>query len=395
MITSVSIPSRIRRIAAVAVIAAPLAAGCGSHESSSAVQTPMPKLMQAPFERTPDNQLVDLITLGNANGMEMTVLTYGGIIKTLRTPDRTGAFDDIVLGFDDLKSYMEKSPYFGALIGRYGNRIAKGRFTLDGATYTLATNNGPNHLHGGNKGWDKAIWGFETFNDARGVGVILTHTSADGDEGYPGTVKATVTYTLTDQNQLVIDYQATTDKATVINLTQHSYFNLAGTKANDILGHELKLNAAQYTPVDAGLIPTGQIANVEGTPFDFRTPTPIGARIDAKNEQLQLGPGYDHNWVLTRTGPGLSEAAVVTEPLSGRTLKIETTEPAIQFYAGNFLSQKEPLTGKGGRAYPRRSGFCLETQHYPDSPNHANFPSTVLRPGETYSSKTVFTFGAK
>jgi len=378
--------------------AAALAGACGGGQSSTPVETPKPKLMQAPFDRTADNELVDLITLRNTHGIELTVLTYGGVIKTLRTPDRTGALDDIVLGFDDLASYATKSPYFGSLIGRYGNRIAKGKFTLDGTTYTLATNNGPNHLHGGNKGWDKAVWKFETFNNAAGVGVALTHTSADGDEGYPGTVKAKVTYTLTDTDQLIVDYEATTDKATVINLTQHSYFNLGGTKVNDILDHVLKLNAAQYTPVDATLIPTGQIASVEGTPFDFRTATPIGARINDKNDQLEKGPGYDHNFVLSRQGPGLADAAEVFEPTTGRTLKISTTEPAIQFYSGNFLSadpKVAPLAGKGGRIYPRRSGFCLETQHYPDSPNHPNFPSTVLRPGETYKTQTVFSFGVR
>jgi aldose 1-epimerase len=378
---------------AVLLAAATLAAGCNRGESSAPVQTPKPKLMQSPFDRTPDGQVVDLITLRNSKGIEMTVLTYGGIIMSLRTPDATGALDDIVLGFDDLKSYVEKSPYFGTLIGRYGNRIAKGKFSIDGTVYTLATNNGVNHLHGGTKGWDKAVWGFEPFQNAKGVGVVLTHTSKDGDEGYPGTVKAKVTYTLTDENQLIVDYEATTDKATTINLTQHSYFNLAGAKANDILGHELMLNAAQYTPVDDTLIPTGQIAPVEGTPFDFRTSTKIGARIGQTNEQLTRGKGYDHNWVLTRTAAGLSEAARVVEPLTGRTMTIATTEPGIQFYSGNFLDGT--LTGKGGRVYPQRAGFCLETQHYPDSPNQPNFPSTILRPGQTYSTQTVFTFGVK
>jgi len=375
------------------VAAMTLAGGCSRGESSAPVQTPKPKLMQGPFDRTPDGQVVDLITLRNGKGMEMTVLTYGGVIMSLKTPDAAGALDDIVLGFDDLKSYVEKSPYFGCLIGRYGNRIAKGKFSLDGTAYTLATNNNANHLHGGNKGWDKAVWGFELFQNAKGVGVVLTHTSKDGDEGYPGTVKAKVTYTLTDENQLIVDYEATTDKATVINLTQHTYFNLAGAKATDILGHELMLNAAQYTPVDDTLIPTGQIAPVESTPFDFRTSTKIGARIGQANEQLTRGKGYDHNWVLTRTGAGLSEAARVVEPLTGRTMTIATTEPGIQFYSGNFLDGT--LVGKGGRVYPQRSGFCLETQHYPDSPNQPNFPSTVLRPGQTYSTQTVFTFGVK
>ncbi len=371
-----------------------LAGGCSREESSAPVQTPKPKLMQGPFDRTPDGQVVDLITLRNGKGLEMTVLTYGGVIMSLKTPDATGALDDIVLGFDDLKSYVEKSPYFGCLIGRYGNRIAKGKFSIDGTAYTLATNNnGVNHLHGGNKGWDKAVWGFEPFQNAKGVGVVLTHTSKDGDEGYPGTVKAKVTYTLTDANQLIVDYEATTDKATVINLTQHTYFNLAGAKANDILGHELTLNAAQYTPVDDTLIPTGQIAPVEGTPFDFRASTKIGARIGQDNEQLTRGKGYDHNFVLTRTGAGLSEAARVVEPLTGRTMTVATTEPGIQFYSGNFLDGTR--VGKGGRVYPQRSGFCLETQHYPDSPNQPTFPSTVLRPGDKYSTQTVFTFGVK
>lgn len=366
--------------------------GCSRPASEGPVQTPSPVLTQAPFDQTKENQVVDMITLKNSKGVELKILTYGGIIMSLRTPDRTGAFDDIVLGFDDLKSYESDSPYFGCIIGRYGNRIAKGRFTLDGTTYKLATNNNENHLHGGVKGWDKAVWGFEIQNRTN-MSVTFSHTSKDGDEGYPGTVNAKVTYTLTDDNKLIVDYQATTDKATVINLTQHSYFNLAGTKANDILGHELMLNAAQYTPVDPTLIPTGAIASVENTPFDFRTSTPIGARINADNEQIKRGLGYDHNWVLTRTGAGLSEAARVYEPTTGRTMTIETTEPGIQFYSGNFLDGK--LKGKGGRVYPHRSGFCLETQHYPDSPNHANFPTTVLRPGETYTSQTVFTFGVK
>jgi len=379
-------------LSALAAIAL-LAAGCGAEESSVPVQTPKPRLTQSPYGRTPDDKVVDLITLRNNHDYEMTVLTYGGTIVSLRTPDRTGAFDDIVLGFDDLKSYIDKSPYFGCLIGRYGNRIAKGKFTLDGAAYTLATNNAPNHLHGGVKGWDKAVWGFELFQNASSVGVILTHTSADGDEGYPGTVKARVTYTLTDDDRVIVDYHATTDKATVINLTQHSYFNLAGAKASDILGHELMLNAAQYTPVDDTLIPTGQVAPVEGTPLDFRTPTAIGARINDPHQQIVRGKGYDHNFVLSRTGTGLSEAARVVEPVTGRTMTIATTEPAIQFYSGNFLDGT--LTGKGGRVYPHRSGFCLETQHYPDSPNQPKFPSTTLRPGATYSSQTVFSFGVK
>ena len=384
----------VTRIALTALIAVlTVAAGCSREESSTPVQTPRPLMTKSPIDKTPDGQVVDLITLRNRNGMEVEILSYGGTIRSLKTPDRTGAIDDIVLGFDDLKSYMEKSPYFGCLIGRYGNRIAKGKFTLDGQTYTLATNNGANHLHGGVKGWDKVIWTPELNQDARSVRVALSYTSKDGEEGYPGTVKARVTYTLTEDDELIVDYHATTDKATVINLTQHSYFNLAGSKANDILGHELQLNAASYTPVDDGLIPTGEIAPVEGTPFDFRTPTAIGARInDAKNEQIKRGLGYDHNFVLSRNGAtGLVQAAKVTDPITGRTMTISTTEPGIQFYSGNFL--KGDLTGKGGRVYPHRSGFCLETQHYPDSPNQPKFPSTTLRPGEEYKSQTVFKFG--
>jgi len=380
-------PASLVVLAAISTVAA----GCGGGESSTAVQDPRPRLTKAPFERMPDGQVVDLISLRSPSGVEMTVLSYGGTIVSLKTPDRSGALDDIVLGFDDLGSYREKSPYFGCLIGRYGNRIAKGKFMLDGAPYTLATNNGVNHLHGGIKGWDKVVWGAEPFQHATGVGVVLTYTSKDGEEGYPGTVKATVTYTLTDMGQLIVDYKATTDKATVINLTQHSYFNLAGGKTNDILGHALMLNAAQYTPVDDTLIPTGEIAPVEGTPFDFRTSTAIGARINAAHQQITYGKGYDHNFVLTRTGPGLVEAARVVEPVTGRTMTITTTEPGIQFYSGNFLDGT--LTGKGGRTYPHRAGFCLETQHYPDSPNQPKFPPTVLRPGEEYKSQTVFTFG--
>jgi aldose 1-epimerase len=374
------------------ILSAGLAGACGGEPSSTPVQQPRPNVTLAPgFGRTADDKSVDLITLRNSAGIEARILTLGGTIVSLRTPDRAGALDDVVLGFDDLASYISKSPYFGCIIGRYGNRIAKGRFTLDGKPYTLATNNGPNHLHGGVKGWDKVIWTPEPFQTADGVGVKLTYTSADGEEGYPGMVKAEVTYSLNDQNQLTVDYHATTDKPTIINLTQHSYFNLAGATANDILGHELMVNAAEYTPVDATLIPTGQIAPVEGTPFDFRKLTAIGARINDANEQLKRGLGYDHNFVLTRSGPGLSHAARVVEPLTGRTLDISTTEPGIQFYSGNFLDGT--LKGKGGRTYPHRSGFCLETQHYPDSPNRPAFPTTVLRPGEDYRSKTVFTFG--
>jgi aldose 1-epimerase len=381
------------RVFVLLALAAGLAAGCSHEESSTAVQNPKPRVTQTPLDRTADGQVVDLITLRNNAGITVSIITYGGIIMSLRTPDRAGQMDDIVLGFDNVGPYADKSPYFGCLIGRYGNRIAKGKFTLDGNSYTLATNNETNHLHGGVKGWDKKVWQPETFQHAEGIGVKLSYTSVDGEEGYPGAVKADVTYTLNDQNQLLVDYHATTDKPTVINLTQHSYFNLAGARAADILGHELLINADRYTPVDSTLIPTGELASVEGTPFDFRTSTGIGARITQANEQLTRGKGYDHNWVLTRQGDGLSLAARVVEPTTGRTLEISTTEPGIQFYSGNFLDGT--ITGKAGRVYPQRAGFCLETQHYPDSPNHPNFPSTVLRPGQEYASHTVFTFGAK
>jgi aldose 1-epimerase len=392
---------RARTVAVVALVSSGLVAACGSETPSTApvTQTQWARITEVPFG-TADGQPVQKITLRTPPGpaaIEMEVINYGGIILSLKTVDRAGVRDDIVLGFDSLAEYLEpkKSPYFGCLIGRYCNRIAKGQFTLDGRTYTLAKNNGENSLHGGNKGWDKVVWKHDAFNDTRGAGVKLTYTSKDGEEGYPGTVQATVTYTLTDKGELVVDYHATTDKSTVINLTQHSYFNLAGTKANDILGHELTINADQYTPVDATLIPVGKHAPVEGTPFDFRKPMLIGARINAGDDQIKLGLGYDHNYVLNRTGEGLSLAARVAEPTTGRTMEITTTEPGIQFYSGNFLPKDDSLKGKGGRVYGYRSGFCLETQHYPDSPNQPSFPSTVLKPGQEYRSKTVFTFGTK
>jgi aldose 1-epimerase len=345
-----------------------------------------PGVARAPFGRMPDGTPVERFTLTNANGVELQAITFGGIITSLRVPDRAGRPGDIVLGFDALEGYLQDHPFFGAIIGRYGNRIAKGRFTLGGRTYTLATNNGPNHLHGGVKGFDKVVWSAEPVGQNA---VAFTRTSADGEEGYPGTLKVRVTYTLTDRNELVVDYHATTDRATPVNLTQHSYFNLAGT--GDILGHQLTIHADRYTPVDSTLIPTGEIAPVDGTPFDFRKPTAIGARIDQPNEQLKNGQGYDHNWVLNRTGEGLQPAARLSDPKTGRTLEVSTTEPGLQFYAGNFLDGT--LKGKGGQVYRRRSGLCLETQHFPDSPNHPNFPSTILQPGGEYSSRTVFRFG--
>ena len=354
-----------------------------------------PRVERAPFGKLPDGRAVEQFTLTNARGVEVRAITYGGIITALRTPDRAGKLDDIVLGYDSLTGYLEETPYFGAIVGRYANRIAGGRFTLDGRTYTLARNNGPNSLHGGQRGFDKVLWTGEPFQSDSGAGVRLRYTSRDGEEGYPGTLAVTVTYTLTADDRLLVDYEATTDRATPLNLSQHSYFNLHGGGRGTILDHVLTLNASSFTPVDSTLIPTGAIAPVAGTPFDFRTPTPIGARIDAAHPQLRYGRGYDHNWVLDRGGSngggGLVQAARVADTTTGRTLDISTTEPGIQFYAGNFLDGS--ITGKGGQQYVHRAALCLETQHFPDSPNHANFPSTILRPGEKYTSRTVFAFG--
>lgn len=343
------------------------------------------------FQGTP----VELVTLKNKNGMEVQAISYGGIVTSMKVPDRNGTLGDVVLGFDQSNQYFADPPppFFGAIIGRYGNRIAKGAFALDSKKYVLAKNNGPNHLHGGNKGFDKVLWTVATKETPEGASAIFTRTSPDGEEGYPGTLPVRVTYTLTDKNEFIVDYHATTDKPTVVNLTQHSYFNLAGEGSGDILGHQLTLNADRYTPVDDTLIPTGELATVAGTPFDFRQPTAIGLRIDQANPQLKNGKGYDHNWVLNRKGTGLDLAARLTDPTSGRTLEITTTEPGIQFYSGNFLDGT--IKGKNAHVYGLRTGLCLETQHYPDSPNHKNFPSTQLRPGKSYDSKTVFTFSAK
>jgi aldose 1-epimerase len=341
------------------------------------------------FGKLPDGKPVEVFTLKNAGGIEMRAISYGGIITSLRVPDRNGQSGDIVLGFDRFDDYLKDPPFFGAIIGRYGNRIAKAQFSLDGQSYKLAANNGPNHLHGGAKGFDKVLWSAKPV--AGKSAIVFSRTSPDGEEGYPGTLQVQVTYTLTDKNELIVDYRAVTDKPTVVNLTQHSYFNLAGHASGDILGHELMLNADRYTPVDETLIPVGELAPVAGTPFDFRKPVAIGARINQTNPQLKNGLGYDHNWVLNRSGSGLQLAARVTDPKSGRTMEIRTTEPGIQFYSGNFLDGK--LTGKDGAQYKHRTGFCLETQHFPDSPNQPKFPSTTLRPAAEYRTTTVFTFG--
>ena len=374
------------------LVALVAAAGCSAPPST----TPSPTTPAGPVVKreafgSAAGRAIEQLTLANKNGVEVRAITYGGIITSITTPDRAGAMGDIVLGFDSIDGYLGGHPYFGAIIGRYGNRIAKGRFTIDSHQYTLATNNGPNHLHGGIKGFDKQVWSAKILPLTAGQsGVAFSYTSADGEEGYPGQLIVEVTYTLNDRNELVVDYLARTDQATHVNLTQHSYFNLAGE--GDILGHEMTINADRFTPVDATLIPTGEIATVEGTPFDFRKSTVIGARIDAPHPQLKNGTGYDHNWVLNKSGEGPQHAARVVEPTSGRTLDVSTTEPGMQFYAGNFLDGK--LIGKGGQSYGRRSGFCLETQHFPDSPNQSNFPTTLVKPGQEYKSRTVFTFGA-
>jgi aldose 1-epimerase len=350
-------------------------------------------ITQAPanrlFGRLPDGTAIQLYTLTNAHGLRATISTYGGILTSLLVPDAAGQLGDVVLGFDSLAGYQspeyrKAGPYFGALIGRYGNRIARGRFMLDGKAYVLATNNGPNHLHGGLQGFDKVVWTAEPGTSPRGQTLTLRYLSRDGEEGYPGNLLVTVMYTLTPDDALQIDYSATTDKATPVNLTNHSYFNLSGGK--DVLGHEVTLPASRYTVVDDALIPTGELRPVQGTPFDFTTAHTIGERI------AQVPGGYDHNWVLDRA-TGLREAASVYEPTSGRTLQVHTTEPGVQFYTGNFLDGS--LKGKGDKVYGRYAGFCLETQHYPDSPNQPGFPSTILQPGHPLHSTTLFAFGVR
>ncbi len=344
-----------------------------------------------------DGRRVQLFTLDNGRGLKMRVTNYGGIIVSLEVPDRDGRPADVVLGFDRLGDYLAGHPYFGALIGRYGNRIAGGRFLLDGVEYRLATNNAPGgipcSLHGGLRGFDQAVWEAEPVRERDAVGLRLRHVSRDGDEGYPGTLRVTVHYWLTADQALRITYEAATDKPTPVNLTQHSYFNLAGHDGGPILDHELQLLADRFTPVDAGLIPTGELRPVEGTPMDFRTPVRIGARIDQADEQLRFGGGYDHNWVINGPAGTLRLAAVVHEPKSGRVMEVLTTEPGVQFYSGNFLDGSN--VGKGGVAYAHRTGFCLETQHFPDSPNKPHFPSTILRPGQTLRSETVYRFSVR
>ena len=347
-------------------------------------------ITKAPFGKTEDGTPVEIYTLTNKHGMKVKIMTYGALVTEIHVPDRNGKFDDVALGFDNLDAYLKGHPYFGAIIGRVANRIAKGKFVLEGKAYNLATNNGPNSLHGGTKGFDKVVWKASTTPVASGVALNFTYVSKDGEEGYPGKLTASVTYTLTAQNELRIEYQAITDQATPVNLTNHSYFNLAGTKGVNIHDHLLEIMADHYTPVDDTLIPTGEIRSVQGTPLDFTKPTAIGARIG----ELKGEPGgYDHNYVLRKGGAALPLVARVQEPTTGRVLEMFTTEPGLQFYSGNFLDGT--LKGKKGVTYQKHFGFCLEAQHFPDSVNKPNFPTVILRPGHTYTQTTVYKFTTK
>jgi len=360
--------------------------------------TPKGTITKADCGATPAGKPVEIYTLRNDNGVEARIMTYGGILQSLKVPDKSGTLADVVLGFDTLDgytrdSYVKACPYFGALIGRYGNRIGGAKFTLEGQTYTLATNNNGNSLHGGLVGFDKVVWTARPLETTHGPALILTYVSRDGEEGFPGNLEVTAIYTLTDDNELKLEYTARTDKPTVVNLTQHSYFNLAGEGHGDILGHIVYINADQTTPVDAALITTGEFADVTGTPFDFRTPTAIGARINDPNTILQYGPGYDHNWVINKPLGAFGLQARVVEPTSGRVMEVWSDQPGLQFYAGNFL--RGTLTGKAGVAYQIHTGFAMEPQHYPDSPNKPNFPSVELKPGETYHNTIVYKFSTK
>lgn len=363
--------------------------GCATHGSSANKDD----ISKQPFG-TVDGKPVEIYTLKNSKGAEAKIMTYGGIVQSLKMPDRNGNYGDIVLGFDNVQDYVKDSPYFGALIGRYGNRIGDAKFTLEGKTYTLAPNNNGNTLHGGLKGFDKVIWTVEKADvTANGPELKLTYLSKDGEEGFPGNLNVTATYTLTDDNELRLEFTATTDKPTVVNLTHHSYFNLRGQGNGDILGHEVYIDANKTTPVDSELIPTGELASVDGTPFDFRKPTAIGARIDDPNTILQYGPGYDHNWVINKPLGKLGLAARVYEPTTGRVMEVLSTEPGLQFYAGNFLDGT--LTGKEGKVYQRRTAFCMEPQHFPDSPNKPQFPTTELKPGQTYHNVIIYKFSTR
>jgi aldose 1-epimerase len=372
-----------------ASLGAAVLVGCTNLSQGPSVKAQITR--QGNFGPPQNGIAVDLYTLRNKNGVEAAICNYGGLVISLKVPDRFGGFGDVVLGYDNLADYIKDSPYFGAMIGRYGNRIDQGKFTLDGKEYTLAINNGPNALHGGLKGFDKVVWAPRILARSEGPSLELRYTSKDGEEGYPGNLSVTAVYTLTDDNALKLEYTATTDKDTVVNLTQHSYFNLAGK--GDILNHVVMIPADEFTPVDSTLIPTGELKPVAGTPFDFRTPTTIGARIGQNDEQLKFGNGYDHNWVINKPMGKLGLMARVYEPTSGRVLEVLSTEPGLQFYTGNFLDGK--LTGKGGWVYQFRNAFVMEPQHYPDSPNHPNFPSVVLKPGQVYQNTIIYRFSVQ
>ena len=350
-------------------------------------------MQKSVFGTTQEGQEVFAYTLKNKSGMEATVITFGATLVSLSAPDRNGAMADIVLGFDSLSGYLTQNPYFGSTIGRYGNRIGKGKFKLNGVEYTLAVNNGPNHLHGGIKGFDKVIWTVDEKESVAGTSLVFLYVSKDGEEGYPGALSVKLVYSLTDSNELRIDYTATTDKPTIVNLTHHSYFNLAGAGNGSVLDHELYIDADRFTPVDEGLIPTGELRSVQGNPMDFRTPVSIGARINDPYEQIKKGGGYDHNWVLNKAMKTFGLAARAYEKSSGRVMEVLTDEPGLQFYSGNFLDGT--LTGKGVKKYERRFGFCLETQHYPDSPNKSEFPTTVLNPGDMCKTSTIYRFSTR
>jgi len=395
--TQISVP----RGARVLLVAAMVFTSTVSLATAQSDATPLPGatpvagagISSEPFGES-DGQPVERYTLTNANGMQVSILTYGATVQSIMAPDRDGTIANVALGFDNLDDYVTRSPYFGSIVGRYANRIANGQFTLEGETYELAINNEPNTLHGGNKGFDKQIWAATEVENEDGPALQLSYTSPDGEEGYPGTLEVSVTYTLTGNNELRIDYTATTDAPTVVNLSNHTYFNLAGEGSGNVYDHELQLNTSNFTPVDETLIPTGEIAPVAGTAFDFTSQRPIGEGIrDASDEQIMIGLGYDHNFVLDREGPddtSMIEAARVTDPASGRVMTVTTTEPGVQFYSGNFLNGA--FGGPSGVAYRQGDGFCLETQHFPDSPNQPDFPTTELRPDEEFTSTTVYAF---
>lgn len=376
----------LRTLISTAIVFAIGLSGCSTanHSSTGAIT-------ERPFGTDKDGVPVTLYTLKNRNGAEVSICNYGGLVTSIKVPDRNGKLGDVVLGFDNLADYIKDSPYFGALIGRYGNRIAKGKFTLDGTEYTLATNNGPNSLHGGVKGFDKVVWQARAYQSDLGPALELSYLSKDGEEGYPGNLSVKAVYTLTEDNALKLEYTATTDKDTVLNLTHHSYFNLAGQ--GTILNHIVMINADKFTPVDSTLIPTGELRPVDGTPFDFRTPTAIGARIGQDDEQLKFGNGYDHNWVINDYTGAVRLMARVYEPTSGRVLEVLSAEPGLQFYSGNFLDGT--LKGKGGWVYQFRDAFCMEPQHFPDSPNKPSFPSVILKPGAVYHNTIIYRFSVK